>query len=208
MKLTDASLTKFSETLAASSPAPGGGSASALMGSLGAALTHMVAALTLGKEKYAEHEILMNEIQMKTEALRHAFIELVDKDTEAFLSLRDAFNMRQDSEEQKTARKTAVQEASKACTLTPLKMMRLSLEALELIGKMVNKSNESAVSDLGVAVLSLKTAIQGAWLNVLINLKGIHDEMFTKKHHDDGKAVLAKAIPLADQIHRSILESL
>lgn len=208
MKLVDMTLNDFSALLASDAPAPGGGSAAALEGALGAALTHMVASLTTGKKKYAEHETLMQELLQQTEALRVKFVDVIDRDTEAFNGMSAVFAMPKDTDEQKAARSGAMQEALKACTLTPFDMMVYAVEGLELTERAVGKSNTSAASDLGVAALSLKAAVQGAWLNILINIGGIKDEAFAAKYRAEGEGILAKALPLADKIYETVLASL
>lgn len=208
MKLNEMTLTQFSQVLASDAPAPGGGSAAALEGALGVALTQMVAALTLGKKKYAEHEELAKELAAKAEELRAQFIDVIDRDTEAFNQVSAVFTMPKDTDEEKAARKEAMQSALKGCTLTPYDMMCYAMAGLELTEKAVGKTNQSAASDLGVAALSLKAAIQGAWLNILINISGIQDTAFVDKYRSQGEALLAKALPMADRIYDTVRESL
>lgn len=198
-------ITAFSELLASNAPAPGGGSTAALAGALGVSLAAMVAGLTVGKKKYADHEELARNVIHDAEGLRAQLLDLMDRDTEAFNGVSAVFSMPKETDEQKTARSEAMQKALKACTLTPFAMMECSLKALELTRSLVGKSNDSAASDLGVAALCLKTAMQGAWLNVLINISGIKDAAFADKYRKDGEALLAKALPLADEVYEHIL---
>jgi len=208
MKLKNYSVDEFSKVLASDAPAPGGGSAAALQGALGAALLRMVAALTDGKEKYKDSEPLVKEILTEAEKLRAAFIDVMDRDTEAFDGVSAVFSMPKSTDEEKAARRDTMQAALKACTLTPFEMMRFCEQTLELVEKAVGKTNTSAASDLGVAALSLKAAVQGAWLNILINIGGIKDDAFTEKYRAEGEAVLARTLPLADRIYESVLNSL
>lgn len=208
MKLTEQTLSQFTDTMASSEPAPGGGSAAALEGALGAALTAMVCALTRGKKKYAEHDALAADTEGKANSLKARFVDIIDRDTEAFNMVADVFSMPKDTDEQKTARKEAMQSALKGCTKTPYEMMELSCEALELAKPLVGRSNNSAASDLGCAALSLAAAIQGAWLNVLINIGGIDDKEFANRYRDGGERLLARALPLADEIYQKIKDSL
>ena len=117
-------------------------------------------------------------------------------------------DMLEDIKRKKAARKAAMQEALKGCTKTPFEMMELACQALELTRSVVGKLNASAASDLGCAALSLKAAIQGAWLNVLINIGGIQDQAFADEYRQKGQALLDKALPLADAIYQEVLESL
>ena len=208
MKLTEMTIPAFCELLGSDAPAPGGGSSAALSGALGVALTTMVAALTTGKEKYAEHESLMQEIIKEGTALRLQLVDVIDRDTEAFNGVSAVFSMPRDTDEEKEARKAAMQAALKACTLTPFEMMDCALQSLELTEKALGRSNTNAASDLGVAALSLKAAVQGAWLNILINIGGIRDEAFVAEYRQKGEAVLAKALPLADKIYEAVLADL
>ena len=207
MKLAEMQVTEFVNLMASDAPAPGGGSAAALEGA-GAALTAMVCALTVGKKKYADVQELAVESQKKAEDLKARFVDVMDRDTEAFNAVSAVFAMPKDTDEQKAARKAAMQEALKGCTKTPFEMMQLACETLELTRSLVGRLNASAASDLGCSALSLRAAIQGAWLNVLINISGIADEAFAAEYRKNGEALLAKALPLADEIYEEILKTM
>ena len=116
--------------------------------------------------------------------------------------------MPKDTDEQKAARKAAMQEALKGCTISPFQMMELCVEALEVVTALVGKTNASAASDLGCAALNLRSAIQGAWLNVCINVGGIQDQAFANEYKEKGEALLAKALPMADAAYQAVLASL
>lgn len=206
--LKDMNLTEFTDILSSSAPAPGGGSAAALEGAIGSSLTAMVASLTIGKKKYAEYEELANETLEKANKLKNDFITVMDKDTETFDCMSAVFALPKNTDEEKAERKTAMQVALKKCCECPYEMMKLSLEALKLTNSIVGKSNQSASSDLGVAALSLKAAIQGAWLNVLINISSINDEDFVLEFKNNGEAILNEALPLADKIYNEVVSNL
>ena len=206
MKLVDRTITGFTEVLASSEPAPGGGSTAALQGALAASLVEMVCSLTVGRKKYAEHDDFMKQTGSDAAKLRLQFLSVIDRDTEAFNGVSAVFAMPKETDEEKNARSAAMQQALKACTLTPFEMMQCALATLELADKMLGKFNTSAASDLGVAALSSKAAVQGAWLNILINIGGIKDEAFTGKYRGEGEAILKKALPLADKIYAAVLE--
>ncbi len=208
MKLVEMQVSQFVDVLASDAPAPGGGSAAALDGALGIALTNMVAELTIGKTKYQEFEPLAIEIKAKATALKNDFIIAIDKDTEAFNNISAVFGMPKDTDQQKAERKAAMQAALKICTESPYQIMELCLSALQLTKEAIGKTNTSASSDLGVAALNLKAAVQGAWLNVLINIGGINDQEFVKKYQDLGQKTLAEATATADYIYEEILKSL
>ena len=208
MKLAELTTAGFTDLLASDAPAPGGGSAAALEGALGAALTAMVCSLTVGKKKYAEHEELARSVQAKANELRTRFVDVMDRDTEAFNVVSAAFGMPKATDEEKAARSAAIQKGLEGCTKTPFEMMELAVETLELTASILGKSNDSAASDLGVSALSLRAAIQGAWLNVLINIGSLKNKELAEDYRKKGEALLAKALPLADQIYDTVVKSM
>ena len=208
MKLVERNVHDFIDLMASSAPAPGGGSAAALSGALGTALTAMVCALTVGRKKYADYEAQTQSALQNAEALKTRFLDIIDEDTEAFGAVSAVFSMPKDTEEEKSLRKSAMQEALKACTKTPFEMMRLSYQALEQLRSLVGCSNASAASDLGCAALHLRAAMEGAWLNVLINIGGIEDAAFAAQYRSEGEELLALARPLAESIYQDVLKSL
>ena len=208
MLLIDRTVKEFVNVLGSDSPAPGGGSAAALHGTLGASLIKMVGLLTTGKTKYAEHQDFIDKLIEKTEELQSEFLAVIDEDTEAFNQVSAVFSMPKETDNQKAARKDAMQAALKACTMTPYKMLELCEKAIALAENAINRTNTNAASDLGVAALSLKASAQGAWLNILINIGGITDETFTDKYKSSGEALLEKVNTAADRVYESILVSL
>ena len=208
MKLAELKTSEFVDLLASDAPAPGGGSAAALEGALGAALTAMVCGLTVGKKKYADYQELAESAQKKALDLKARFVDVMDRDTEAFNVVSAAFGMPKATDEEKAARSAAVQEGLKGCTKPPFEMMELAVETLELTASILGKSNDSAASDLGVSALSLRAAIQGAWLNVLINIGSLKDTALAEDYRKKGEALLAQALPLADQIYDAVVKTM
>lgn len=208
MKLAELKVNEFANVLSSDAPAPGGGSTAALEGSLGAALTAMVCGLTVGKKKYADYQDLVKDVQAKAESLKARFMDVMDRDTEAFDVVSAVYGMPKETDEQKAARSAAIQESLKGCTKTPMEMMELAAETLELTDSILGKSNASALSDLGVSALSLGTAMRGAWLNVLINIGSIKDQAFAEEYRRKGEALLAKGLPLSEQIYQKVLEQM
>ena len=208
MKLAELKTAEFVDLLASDAPAPGGGSAAALEGALGAALTAMVCGLTVGKKKYAEFQELAEEAQKKATDLKARFVDVMDRDTEAFNVVSAAFGMPKATDEEKAARSAAIQKGLEGCTKTPFEMMELAVETLELTASILGKSNDSAASDLGVSALSLRAAVQGAWLNVLINIGSLKNKELAEDYRAKGEALLAKALPLADQIYDTVVKSM
>lgn len=178
MKFEDMTIQAFLDELASNSPAPGGGSVAALCGSLGAALVSMVANLTVGKEKYKDNWAVMEGVIAKSEALRVEFVDLMNKDTDSFNVFMAAMKLPRDTDEQKAARKRAMQEASKLATEIPLKTLEVCAEASEIAFTAAKFGNTNAGSDAGSAALIAEAAGKAASYNVRINLPGIADEAF------------------------------
>ena len=209
MKLSELRVDEFVQTLASDSPAPGGGSAAALCGAIGAGLAAMVAALTQGRKKYQDFASFAQEVEAVENHLQQRFIDVMERDTAAFDTVSEAFSLPKETEEQKAVRTAAIQSGLKLCTETPLACMALCSEAIETAYAFLQHGfNQSSASDLGVAFLSLRTALQGAWLNVCINLSSLKDERFVAEKRAAGEALMAKALPMADKGYEAVLEML
>ena len=207
-RLIDQKVSDFIGAVASSSPAPGGGSVAALMAALGISLLSMVARLTIGKKKYAQHDELMNELLQKADTLRENLTAQVDRDTEAFNKVSAVFAMPKDTDDEKSARQNAMQEALKSAADVPLEVIEQCLQALELTEAALGKSNTSAASDLGVAALSLLAGAKSAWLNVKINIAGIKDEAYVKNANAKGETLLKQTEEVAERIYLSVEASL
>lgn len=207
-QLVDLTVKQFMETLGSDAPAPGGGSASALGGAMGISLVKMVTELTIGKKKYAEYEEEMVAIRKEAARLQEALLIAIDKDTESFNGVSAVFAMPKETDEEKAKRSQALQEALKDATIVPFDVMVLLVDALRLTSRAIGKSNTNAASDLGVGAVQAKAALQGAWLNVLINISGIKDETFTTEYRQKGEELLNVGSRLADDIYKEIEASL
>ena len=181
MKLVDMTVTGYLEDVLSDSPAPGGGSVSALSACQAAALVAMVADLTIGKEKYAEFEEICKETKDEMLKLYKDLYRNVDADTDAFVKVSNAYKLPKDTEELKAARSKAIREANVGATEVPFNTVELSLKGLKAMQKMKGKYNSNCDSDFGVAALSFMTGAYGAWLNVKINLPGVKDEELQSK---------------------------
>ncbi len=175
-KLIDLKVRDYLDVLKSDAPAPGGGSVSALAGAQGAGLLLMVCDLTLGKEKYKDFEAVIEEAKPDLEEAEKALTEGIDRDTEAFNLVMDALAMPKSNDEEKAARTDAIQKGTIASTEAPLENMEHALRALEAAEKIAGKFNPNCMSDFGVGVMNLKLCVQGAFMNVKINLPGIKDE--------------------------------
>ena len=208
MELSELTVRSFSNLLGSDAPAPGGGSAAALAGSLGAALSAMVSALTLGRKKYAEYQDLAREGFEEASGLKEAFLEAMERDTEAFNGFSAAMALPRETPEDKAARSDAMQKALAECIESPLQMMELSLRAIRLTEKLLGKTNANALSDLGVSALMLEAAVRGAWLNVLINLGSLKDEAAAAAFRARGEELLNDTQVLAGSIYTRVLQAL
>ena len=204
MELSELTVHSFANLLGSDAPAPGGGSAAALAGSLGAALSAMVSALTLGRKKYADVQELAQEGFDQASALKEAFLQAMEKDTEVFNTFSAAMGMPKETPEEKAARSAAMQAALVLCIEFPLRMMELSFEAITLTDKLMGKTNANALSDLGVSALMLSAAVQGAWLNVLINLGSLKDEAASAAYRAKGEKLLADTLALSNSVYARV----
>ncbi len=169
---------EFVHEVSRESPAPGGGSVSALAGSLGAALASMVANLTSGKAGYELAWASMSETAEKAQAVKDKLLSAVDEDTRAFNGYMEALRLPKGTAEEKSARAAAMQSGLKQAVAVPLQTAELSLKALSLCKAAAEQGNKNSVSDAGVGAQMAKAAVMGACLNVRINLPGIKEPGF------------------------------
>ncbi|MEP0821297.1 MAG: cyclodeaminase/cyclohydrolase family protein [Ignavibacterium sp.] len=194
----------FIDSVASDSPAPGGGSVSALAGALGAALTAMVCHLTIGKKKYEDVQAEMIGLLGQADELKARLTSLIDQDTEAFNRVMEAFGMPRTTEAEKERRSTAIQEATKQATLVPLEVMKLAERALTLAKSVAEKGNVNSISDAGVAGLMLRAACEGAALNVRINLATLKDGQFVAETRALMDAIATNVEVLADGLRKRV----
>jgi len=181
MNLQDLTLKQFLEKTANNEPVPGGGSISALHGAIAAALTEMLANITIGKKNYSAVEETMKLNATKASALRTEFLTDIDRDAEAYNLVFQAFRLPKDTDEQKVLRSEKIQEATKVAAMVPMEVAERAFELLDLISETTRKGNKNAITDGCVAMMTCRTAVLGALLNVRINLASIKDECFVKE---------------------------
>lgn len=184
MKLIDMTVAGFIDELASDSPAPGGGSVSALNGAIAAALTSMVGNLTIGKKKYADVEEEMRKIVSRVSEIQKELLEAVDKDSDAFNVVFAAFKWPKETEEEKEARSAEIQRGTKIAADVPMRVAEKAAELMPLIEKVIMKGNQNSITDACCAMMACRYAVIGALLNVRINLGSIKDETFVKEHAD------------------------
>ena len=180
----DMSVAGFIESLASGEPTPGGGSASAIAGSMGAGLVSMVANLTLGRKKYADVADTVEKMRSEAEALRRHLLALADADSDAYGKVMSAFKMSKDTPEQKELRSKAIQEGLKGAAEVPFKVAEAAVAVRRLAGEISAIGNPNAHSDAEVAQALAVAAFKGAAANVAINLDSIKDEGFVNVMKD------------------------
>jgi len=170
------SLRQFCNETLSDSPAPGGGSVAALMGALGASLGGMVANLSAGKRGWDDKLPFFSDWAVTGQQLKDELLLLVDEDTAAFNKVMAAFALPKDSTEEKAARSAAIQTANLYAAEIPLRVMQTAKRSYKLLAEMAEKGNPASISDVGVGLLATRACIEGAAMNVRINLAGLKDE--------------------------------
>ncbi len=205
MKIADMKVTELVNEIGSDSPAPGGGAVAGLAGGVGVALTMMVNGLTLNKKGFENDRARLLDAIAKGNELKERFIEVMNRDSEVFDTLIESLALPKENDAQKAIRRGAVQASFRSCTEVPLAMMEVCSESIDLLATLVGTTNPNVVSDLGIAALTLKTAMQSAWLNVLINLSSLNDKTFADECCKKGEALLSHAVPLAEESYDKAL---
>lgn len=196
-------LRAFADETASESPAPGGGSISAYVGSLGAALGTMVANLSAGKRGWEDKINTFSSFAAQGQLLKDTLLTLVDEDTNAFNKIMNAFGLPKGTDEEKKARTQAIEDATKYACEIPFKVMETAYASMSMLQAMVEQGNPNSITDAGVGVLCVKTAVRGAYFNVLVNAQGLKDRTYADdiklrakalldKNHAEADAILAK----------------
>ena len=199
-KLINMNLATFADETASESPAPGGGSISAYVGSLGVSLATMVANLSSHKKGWDNRWQEFSIWAEKGQSLKDQLINLVDADTKAFNEIMSAFNLPKSTDEEKKKRTQFIQEATKYAIEVPFKVMQLSFESMDLIKTMAIEGNPNSVSDAGVGALCARSAVIGAFMNVRINASGLDDKKFVDEIISKGKLIEKQTIAAETEI--------
>lgn len=189
------SVREFTRFLASAEPVPGGGGAAALVGALGVALGNMVAALTLGKPKYAEVEAEVAELRQQGEALQERLLEQINADAEGFRPLADAYKLPKDE----PRRAEILEQATLRACGTPMEIMELGAAAISVIAELASKGSRMAVSDAGCAAVAVRAAVEMAYLNLLINTRSL-------RGRDQAEALNARGQELLTRVGRQAEE--
>ena len=199
---------KFADETFSSAPVPGGGGVAALVGSIGTALAGMVCNLTTGKKKYAQYEADIQRITGEARALMDELMAQIDRDAENFYPLSQCYGLPATTDEEKAVKEQKMQAALKVAITAPIDIVRLAYKAIALHKELAEKGSKLAVSDVGCGVVCLKAAMQCGWLNVMINLKSIHDPDFVAAVEAELKPMLAEGEAMADAIYADVANQL
>jgi formiminotetrahydrofolate cyclodeaminase len=208
MRLAELSTTDFIKEIAGDSPAPGGGSAAAFAGALSAALCAMVSRLTLGKEQYRDAWERMARAKDQADSFAKDLLVLMDQDTLAYQEVVAALRLPKETEQQRTARREAVQKATREAASVPLETLRVVTSLVEAIGTAVEMGNPNCITDAGTAVQLARAAAHGAAYNVRINLGGIDDEIFVVECAREVEKLLARLDSTAAALEAKIVAAL
>lgn len=191
-RLVNMNLSAFADETASESPAPGGGSISAYVGALGVSLATMVANLSSHKKGWDARWQEFGDWAEKGQTIKQELIKLVDADTEAFNKIMTAFSLPKSTDEEKAARKKAIQDATKFAIEIPFRVMELSYNSMEIIRAMASDGNPNSVSDAGVGALCARSAVMGAFMNVRINAAGYDDKAYVAEIIKKGQEIEMK----------------
>jgi glutamate formiminotransferase/formiminotetrahydrofolate cyclodeaminase len=199
-KLIDMTCRDFADETASESPAPGGGSISAYMGALGAALATMVANLSSHKAGWDDRWEEFSEWAVRGQKIKDELLNLVDEDTNAFNGIMEAFGLPKTTEAEKAARSQAIEEATRYATEVPFRTMQSAFDSFEVVKAMAENGNPNSVSDAGVGALCVSSAVMGAFLNVKINAAGLKDRAYAEQVVAEGTEIERRAISLESEI--------
>jgi formiminotetrahydrofolate cyclodeaminase len=199
---------QFLEVLSSKQPVPGGGGASALAGALGTALGLMVGNLTVGKKKYAEVEGDVIRMMEELSKLQSEMVSLADEDAKVFAPLAASYGLPANTEEEKANKAAVMEENLLAASLVPVRIMEAAVKSLDILEELEQKGSVMAVSDVGVAVQFIRTALTGAVMNVYINTKSMKNREVAGEMNEKAGQMLQNGIAKADSIYETVLRRL
>ncbi|MCI8421927.1 MAG: cyclodeaminase/cyclohydrolase family protein [Lawsonibacter sp.] len=202
MDLTEQSVAAFTRQLAAKTPIPGGGGASALVGALGAALGSMVGRYTVGNPRYAAAEEEVTAILAQLEVLQEKLLSLVEADAAAFRPLSRAYAIPKDDPTRGEVLERCLRQAAEP----PMELLRLSCQAIELHQALLDKGSAMLLSDVGTGVIFCWSALYGAWLNLKVNTKPMADRAYAEGLNAQADALVERYWKVADQVYEAVLK--
>ena len=198
----------FLDVLSSKEPVPGGGGASALAGALGNALGQMVANLTIGKKKYAQAEDEIKELAERMKGIQGQFTALADQDAKVFAPLAKCYSLPSGTEEEKAYKAEVMEARLLDASLVPMEIMEKAWEMLEIMDILADKGSRMAVSDVGVGVQFIRTALLGAVMNVYINTKSMKNREKAEEMNEKAERLIKEGTEAADRIYQKVLEQL
>ena len=199
---------EFRDVLSSKEPVPGGGGASALAGALGNALGQMVANLTIGKKKYAQVEDEIKELAERMKGIQGQFTALADQDAKVFAPLAKCYSLPSGTEEEKAYKAEVMEARLLDASLVPMEIMEKASEMLEIMDILADKGSRMAVSDVGVGVQFIRTALLGAVMNVYINTKSMKNREKAEEMNEKAERLIKEGTEAADRIYQKVLEQL
>jgi formiminotetrahydrofolate cyclodeaminase len=208
MKYAQMGCDKFVDETFSKAPVPGGGGVSALVGALGVALGGMVCNLTTGKKAYAQYEEDIQRIMKEADALKVNMMDMIDQDAENFLPLSKAYGLPKETEEQKKFKEETLEAALKVACGVPVDIVRVSFDAIKLHEELAEKGSKLALSDVGVGVQLLRSALIGGWLNVVININMIKDQDYVANIRKELVPLVENGVKICDNVYEKVLKTL
>lgn len=205
---TENSCREFIDVLSSSAPIPGGGGASALVGAIGVALGNMVGSLTVGKERYADVEADIVRCKKEADEITQTLLELVAKDAEVFEPLSKAYSLPKNTPEELAKREEVMAVVLKDACEVPLQIMKTCARGLDLMDEFAEKGSRIALSDAGVGATLLKSALQGASLNIYINTKSMKDRTLAEQFNHEADSLRETYEKKADEIFGNVCEGI
>ena len=199
---------EFLDVLSSKEPVPGGGGASALAGALGNALGQMVSNLTIGKKKYALVEDEIKELAERMKGIQGQFTQLADQDAKVFAPLAKCYSLPSDTEEEKAYKAEVMEARLLDASLVPMEIMEKAAEMLEIMDILADKGSRMAVSDVGVGVQFIRTALLGAVMNVYINTKSMKNRGKAEEMNEKAERLIRAGTEAADRIYQKVLGQL
>ncbi|MGO5053322.1 cyclodeaminase/cyclohydrolase family protein [Lachnospiraceae bacterium LCP25S3_G4] len=203
--MLEKSVIDFLEKLSSDQPVPGGGGASAVVGACGTALGMMVGNLTVGKKKYVDVETDMQSYLTQLQQLREEFEQLVTEDARVFEPLSKAYGLPKNTQEELEKRNEIMEQALLEASLVPIKIMETSLKGMQVLEQLNQKGSKIAISDVGVGILFMKAALEGASLNIFINTKLMKNRVQAQHLNQAADMMIRKGRELAGEIYESVL---
>ena len=199
---------EFLDVLSSKEPVPGGGGASALAGALGNALGQKVSNLTIGKKKYALVEDEIKELAERMKGIQGQFTQLADQDAKVFAPLAKCYSLPSGTEEEKAYKAEVMEARLLDASLVPMEIMEKAAEMLEIMDILADKGSRMAVSDVGVGVQFIRTALLGAVMNVYINTKSMKNREKAEEMNEKAERLIREGTEAADRIYQKVLGQL